>query len=400
MSSERLQRIADYVQRQVDQCQAPMMQVAVMRHGTLVFETAAGLADLERRTPLSDDTIMRIYSMTKPIVSTAFMILVERAEVQLDHPVSRYLPCFANMTVHTGEGVRPARTPITLQHLLTHSSGIGYEFLQPPGSAVAESFHAAGVGFNPSLPGRGEPGALRREVERLAAVPLICEPGTAFHYGYGIDVIGCVIEIITGQLLGDFLKKEIFEPLGMHDTGFHVPPADVGRFAACYQLRQSGSGFEPGVPTQDFTVPCPHMSLGGSGLVSTMRDFRRFTAMLAGGGVCPPTGLGSASRRLLSRTTDNFMMLDHLPPGVDVTPGFLHNRHGVGFGIGGSVVKSAARNGVVGATYSWGNMANGYMCIDPSEGIAFVMLTQVMPSFRLCHWRRELQSLIQAAIDD
>ena len=131
-----------------------------------------------------------------------------------------------------------------------------------------------------------------------------------------------------------------------------------------------------------------------------MADYLRFTCMLAGGGACPPSAPGGASPRLLSRTTVAFMMKDHLPEGVRVPRGLLHARDGVGFGIGGSVVTSPPRNALVGGGYSWGNMANGYMNIDPKEGLAFVMLTQVTPSFRLCRWRRELQSLVQACIDE
>jgi CubicO group peptidase (beta-lactamase class C family) len=297
---------------------------------------------------------------------------------------------------------RPARTPITLHHLLTHTSGLTYDFLHPPDSAIASAYRDAAVDFMPTAPGNEEAGALRRHVERLATCPLLCEPGTEFHYGLSLDVLGCVLETVSGMRLGDLLEREVFAPLGMVDTGFFVPASKHGRFAACYELLPEGVGFQPrpDAPTEDYRKPCYHMCRGGGGLVSTLRDFMRFTSMLAGLGACPSTAPGGASPRVLSRTAVRFMMSDHLPPSVSVPPGFLHARDGMGFGIGGSVVREAARNALVGATYSWGNMANGYMCIDPAEELAFVMLTQVTPSFKLCYWRRELQSLVQACVDD
>jgi CubicO group peptidase (beta-lactamase class C family) len=270
---------------------------------------------------------------------------------------------------------------------------------------VASQYLEAGIRFEPGLlPGSDDdlrPGALRRMVERLAAIPLLSEPGAAFHYGHSLDVLGCVLEEVTGRTLGELLRAEIFEPLGMVDTAFAVRPADVHRFAACYELQPQG-GFRLSDPpaSSAFLTPREHLCGGGGGLVSTLRDYARFVAMLAGNGACPAGApFGGASRRLLSRTSVDFMMSDQLPPGVSVPCGLLHCRDGVGFGIGGSVTKSAARNALVGATFSWGSAANGYMAIDPAEGLSFIMLTQVTPSFKLCRWRRELQSLLQGCIE-
>lgn len=398
-----------------------MMQVVVLRRGELAFQMLAGYADLSRQTPLADNTIMRVYSMTKPIVSAAVMILVERAQLQLDDPVSKFLPCFAEMTVHdpcSATGTTAATTPITLHHLLTHTAGLTYAFFpNSVGRLYREAnvkFEAGwGYGVDPEdtlphyrTPNRDvRPGALRRMVEKLAALPLICEPGTAFNYSHCTDVVGCIIEVVTGQLLGDFLRAEIFEPLGMIDTGFSVRLEDAHRFAACYLAEDSGgrAGLKlmDDPKTSEYLTPCDNLCAGGAGLVSTLRDMTRFTAMLAGKGACPSaTPFGGESTRLLSRTSIEFMMLDHLPPGVTVPSGLLHCRDGVGFGIGGSVTNSAARNALVGSVFSWGNLANGYWSIDSAEELVFLMLTQVVPSSKRCHWRRDLQSLLQASVID
>lgn len=398
LSTARLQRVVDYVRKQVDGGFTPMMQLGICHRGKLVLQMSTGFADAEQKRVIRDDTITRVYSMTKPIVSTMAMMLVERAMIQLDHPVSNYLPCFAEMHMLGPSGeLKLARTPITLQHLLTHTSGLSYPFFP---SKVATIYKEAGIEFGDCASDQ-EPGALRREVEKLAKLPLLCEPGTEFHYSYSLDVIGCVLEIVTGQTLGELLRAEILEPLQMSDTAFFVPREKAGRFAACYELLPGGGYQRTSIPATDpYLVPNVHKCKGGGGLVSTLPDMLRFVSMLAGKGRCPPTAPGGASVRLLSRTSVEFMMCDHLAPGVSVPPGFLHAWHAVGFGIGGSVVKNPARNAVVGGGFSWGHMANGYLYIDPKEELAFVMLSQITPSFTLCRWRRELQSLIQACIDD
>jgi CubicO group peptidase (beta-lactamase class C family) len=285
LGRDRLERVRAYVDDQVHRLKrAPFMQVRILRSGEGgAFTHTAGRPAPPPAPAVADpDTLLRIYSMTKPIVSAAAMILVERAVLHLDHPVERYLPCFADMRVHVSAGVtRPAATKMTVQQLLTHSAGLTYNFFPGP---VAELYKAHGIEFLQSdlsdVPcGAEQPGALRAVVEKLAALPLVCDPGTAFHYSFATDVVGCLIETLTGKLLGDFLREEIFEPLGMADTGFHVPREKAGRFAACYALQEGGEGGfrltdEPA--TSAFLVPRRHLTSGGGGLISTLNDYSKF----------------------------------------------------------------------------------------------------------------------------
>ena len=468
LDPDRLDRIRAYIDAQVEgpAATAPFMQVLVARNGRVAWQHSAGPRFREEKPapqPVSGDTIIRIYSMTKPIVSAAAMILVERAQLHLDHPVERYLPCFKDMMVYVGNNgltaeaieeklreethraasgggagrqrslLRPAKTKMTVQHLLTHTAGITYNFM--PG-AVAKlytknkvAFIASDVGTAALPPDSEQPGALLKMVEKLAALPLVCDPGTEFHYSNSIDVVGCLIEQVSGKLLGDFLREEIFEPLGMVDTGFHVPPEKVERFAACYALTEAGrradDGQKEGDPAGGFAltdepsssaylVPRQHLTSGGGGLVSTLDDYAKFVLMMMGGsGSSSGTGGSSSAgsstgsstgrrQRVLSRKTIEFMMRNHLEPGVTVPAGFLHAWHGVGFGIGGSVTLDPARNAAIGSEnqWSWGGAANTYMNVDRQEDLAFILFTQVTPSFTLCQWRRALQNLVQACLVD
>ena len=385
-----------------------MAGLAVLHRGRLIMKTMHGLADVERNRTFEEDAIVRVFSMTKPIVSAAAMLLVERAELRLDWPVESYLPCFKDMQVcvksASGEivGVEPAKRKITVQHLLTHTAGFTYDIL--PGELAAR-YKAEGVHFRElrADADEGRPGALLRKVEKLATLPLAAQPGEEFHYGVGIDVVGCIIEQITGMLLGDFLDAEIFKPLGMIDTGFHVPPDKAHRLAALYKFDGATGSvtLDEDATTSIYLTPHPYLVSGGGGLTSTMDDYVRFTAMLQGFGTVPSSMPGGGSRRILARTSVEFMMRDHLPPGVPM-PKVLHCHDGNGFGIGGSVVVSPARNALPGSVgqFSWGGLANTYMNVDPIEELAFVFFTQVKPSFGLCQWRRDLQALVEACVDD
>jgi CubicO group peptidase (beta-lactamase class C family) len=418
LSRVRLERIRQYVKEQVARGKAPMMSVVVARRGRVVFEACAGKADVERGTPLRRDTIFRIFSMTKPIVSAAAMILLERAQIMLDDPVEKYLACFeGERQVYANGKVETAKTKITLRHLLTHTSGLTYDFF--PGE-VGKLYKAARIDFVPSKvvlsggaagnaddPGMRDlaPGALLRAVERLAGLPLVCHPGEAFNYSVGLDVIGCVIEHVTQKRLADFLHDELFVPLGMRDTGFHVRKEDAHRLAACYRLVGSAStpqGFQLADDPVDsnFLIPREHLCSGGGGLCSTVHDYLRFTLMLAGKGACPSTAPGGPSERILSRASVEFMMSNHLPDGVFVPSGFLHARGRVGFGIGGSVTTCAASNALPGKAFAWGGIANTFMSINTEEGLSFLCFSQVVPSFELCQWRRDLHALVHACIDD
>ena len=323
LDEARLERVRAYVDDQVHNLnRAPFMQVRILRTGgirgtgkeeastAVAFTHSAGHI-APAPAPLADpDTLIRIYSMTKPIVSVAAMILVERALLHLDHPVERYLPCFQDMEVFISPGVtRPATTKMTVQHLLTHSSGLTYNFFPGP---VAEMYKEHGIEFLQSdigtvdLPADAEkPGALLDMVEKLAALPLKCDPGTEFNYSFSTDVMGCLIEQVTGKRLPEFLREEIFVPLGMADTGFHVPPEKIARFAACYNLKASGSGFElTDAPAESsFLTPHLHLTSGGGGLISSLNDYSTFVSMLLGKGQ-------ANGARILSRKTVEYMMIN------------------------------------------------------------------------------------------
>lgn len=413
LSLARLKRVAQYVQRQVDEGRAPMMQLAIARRGKVVFTASAGLADRQRGTPLTDTTIMRMFSNTKMVVSVAAMILIERAQLHLDKPVEEYLPCFAATQVYVrteGDRVltRPPARKMTVHDLLRHTSGITYGFMPGP---VGKLYRDAGISFDARVDiglGLGSetpdtPGALMRMVERLAALPLVCDPGAAFNYSHSTDVLGCVLEVASGRLLPDLLRDEVLAPLDMVDTAFFVRPDAASRLAALYRFDAASEDTfvradDPA--TSANLTPRRHLCGGGSGLLSTLRDFTRFMLMLGGGGAYDGV-------RLLSRKSVAFMMCNHLPPGVTVTgpdgaPGFLHCREGMGFGLGGSVCLDPARNQCLGSVgqWSWGGAANTYVNVDPQEELSFVMLTQVTPSFSLCQWRRDLQTLIEACLVD
>lgn len=304
---------------------------------------------------------------------------------------------------------RPAKVAMTVQHLLTHTAGLTYDFM---GGEVAKRYADAGITFSgadpagpalrgnpvadvPAAAGTLPPGSLLTMVKKLAALPLKCEPGTAFNYSVSIDVIGCIIEQVTGQPLGEFLQTEILGPLGMSETAFHVPAGGKGRFSACYELTDDGFRLQDDPATSSFHTPQPHFASGGGGLISTPADYTKFMLMMLGKGEL-------AGTRILSRKTVEFMMLNHLEPGVTVPPGFLHAYKGVGFGIGGSVTIDPARNAVIGSCgqWGWGGAANTFMTVDPAEGLGFLLFTQVTPSFKLCFWRRDLTAMIQSCIVD
>ena len=373
--------------------------------------------------------------MTKIIVSVGAMMLVERALLHLDRPVEDYLPCFKGVRVlsrvvpvgtellpdehlahrieHDGVEqlvlTRPCKVKMTVQHLLSHASGLTYDFMPGP---VAKLYASHGLALTPKSGMSAAqadinselPGALMRWAETLASLPLVCEPGSAFNYSVGLDVAGLLLEVVSGKLLPDFLQDEILGPLGMVDTAFHVGEADVGRLSACYRLagESAGGGAGGGAfalledPRESmWRVPRRHKTSGGGGLLSTAHDFTRFMLMLTNKGALDGT-------RILGRKAVEYMMTNQLPPGVLVQNGFLHARGGVGFGIGGSVTVDVAANACPGSLqqFSWGGAANCYMNIDAGEGLCFLLMTQVVPSVQLCQWRRDFQALVQACLVD
>ncbi len=394
LCSRRLARVRSWMESYVDAGKLPGALTLVARRGKLVFLETLGRRDVEAAKPLELDTIFRIYSMTKPITSVAVMMLYEEGHFQLDDPVSRYIQGFEEPLVHvSGEGARmrtePARSPITVHHLLTHTSGLTYGFWQ--GSPVAQLYRESGADFGPGS------GPLAEVVERLCQIPLLFHPGERWHYGVSTDVLGHLVEVVSGKTLAEFFQERIFGPLGMVDTGFVVAPEKVERFAALYGPAESGALQRlEGSTDSAFTHGVTTFS-GGGGLLSTIADYYRFTQMLRGEGAY-------RGARLLGRKTLGFMTRNHLPGDLAAMGQASFNEmtfEGIGFGLGFSVLLDAARSKVLGSPgeYAWGGLASTAFWIDPAEDMTVIFLTQLSPSSTY-PLRRELRVLTYQALVD
>lgn len=369
----------------------------VWRHGTLAWLSAQGEADRERGLPLAEDTIFRIYSMTKPITSVALMMLFEEGRFQLDEPVAKTLPAWRHLRVYEGGEAPPFRTrpcerPVTIRHLLTHTAGLTYGFMER--TPVDRAYRERGIGSF----GKGPPGDLAAMVEALAELPLEFQPGSAWNYSVATDVCGHLVEQLSGQRFDLFLKERIFEPLGMRDTAFFVPEEKVGRFAANYDR---GPGKELRLlddPRRSRFLEPPLFLGGGGGLVSTAPDYLRFCRMLLEGGALE-------GRRLLSRKTLALMTANHLPGGRDLTATSVGmfsevDQAGTGFGLGFSVQIDPVRAGGGSAgSFAWGGAASTLFWVDPAEELIAIFMTQLFPS-RTFDFRGQLRSLIYGALDD
>ncbi|MGH6986637.1 MAG: serine hydrolase domain-containing protein [Caulobacteraceae bacterium] len=396
-SSERLSRIEPFLERQyLAPGRLPGALTLVARRGEIAHLSVQGLADVERAVPLSEETIFRIYSMTKPITSIAFMMLVEEGRVALEDPVEAYIPTWRDLGVFVAGGPgafqtrRPTR-PMQIVDLLRHTSGLTYGF-QNRGNIDA-AYRKAGIGEMASAT------PLAEMIEKLATIPLEFSPGEAWNYSVSTDVLGHLIGEISGVPFADFVRERITGPLGMVDTDFHVPAAKAGRLAACYNRSPSGGLALQDDPATSAYLKPPAYQSGGGGLVSTAADYLRFCSMLLGGG-----RLGS--ERLISRKTLSLMTANHLPGGADLTELsrslFSESVYaGVGFGLGFAVLVDPAKALLPSSAgeYYWGGAASTAFWIDPAEEIAVVFLTQLIPSSA---WpiRRQLRTLVYAALDD
>jgi CubicO group peptidase (beta-lactamase class C family) len=368
-SSKRLARISAAMQRYVDEKKLAGIVTLVARCGQIVHLEKFGMADREAGQAMAFDTLFRVYSMTKPITSTAVLMLLEEGRIRLDDPVSRHIPAFADVKVldnQTGSGVRyvePVR-PVTVHDLLTHTAGLSYGFDE--GVYIDELYRQhvwSAVEANPDL-------TLEAFVAQIAKLPLAHQPGTAFRYSVATDVLGYLVQGVSGTPFDEFLKQRIFAPLGMEDTDFYVPGEKVGRFAATY-----GPDAENGLKVIDtpeinrYLRPTRNPS-GGGGLVSTIRDYWRFAQMLLGRGELDGV-------RLLGRKTVELMTANHLPE--EVHP---FDDPASGFGLGGSVLMDLGRSQKLGSVgnFGWGGAANTNFWIDPVEDLTGILMLQYMPS--------------------
>jgi CubicO group peptidase (beta-lactamase class C family) len=399
MDAGRLDRIEEHLQRgYVGPGKIAGCLTAVARHGELAYFSCLGDADRERTLPVADDTIWRIYSMTKPITGVALMTLYERGYFQLGDPVHRFIPSWRGQKVAVrGEGgatelVAPDR-PVSVRDVLMHTAGLGY------GPANAD-LDLGDPGESGRLRSIQRAPSLEELVERLASEPLRFQPGTQWLYSFGTDVCARLVEVISGQRFDEYLQTTIFDPLGMVDTGFSVPDAKLGRFAATY-ARNSRKELvcvdDP--PSSPFREQPTFMS-GGGGLVSTAPDYLRFCQMLLNGGELD-------GRHVLGRKTVELMTVNHLPGGAELSAFALPGAYGevgfegMGFGLTMAVGLGPARTQVIGSAgeFMWGGAASTAFFVDPVEDLLMVFMTQLVPSGTF-NFRGQLKSLIYPAITD
>jgi CubicO group peptidase (beta-lactamase class C family) len=403
LSAVRLERITDHLNRNyIDAGKIAGCQVAVARHGHLAYSRSFGLMDRERGKPMADDTIFRIYSMTKPITSVALMTLYEQGHFQLDDPVHRVVPEWRDHQVWVsgeGDAMQLARPdpPMTFRHVLSHTSGLTYgamlEALGAPTERdpVSDAYRAAGVS-------RGEGETLHTFAMKLAKVPLRYQPGDRWMYSLATDVCGYLVERISGKRFDDYLNEVIFEPLNMKDTGFFVPKKDQERLAANYRRRADKTLELIDNPATSTYLRQPTFLSGGGGLVGTTADYLRFCEMLRLGGELD-------GQRILGPRTIDLMTRNHLKGGADLTQmaigGFSETANaGVGFGLGFAMTLGEVSTGTLGeGDYYWGGAASTIFWVDPKEDLVVVFMTQLMPSGTF-NFRGQLKNIIYSAIVD
>jgi CubicO group peptidase (beta-lactamase class C family) len=398
MDPERLVRIDEHLRgRYVEPGKIAGCQVAVFRRGSLAHFSSLGYADRERQVPVREDTVWRIYSMTKPVTGVALMALYEHGSFQLTDPVSRFIPEWADLKVTESVNSAPAGRvdpvrPMNVRDLMMHTSGLGYG----PGNADLDPALIGGRNRAPLRPDDD----LETMVSRLGSTPLRFHPGTHWLYSLGIDVCGRLVEILSGRRFDEFLSSEIFGPLAMDDTGFHVPEAHAGRLAASYARNSRKELVLVDDPaTSSYLVPPTFLS-GGGGLVSTTSDYLRFCQMMLGGGELE-------GRRILGPKTVELMTVNHLPGGREMADFALPGSYGevgfdgMGFGLTMAVNAGPVASGVIGSKgeYSWGGAASTIFWVDPAEDLIVVFMTQLLPSGTF-NFRGQLKALVYPAIVD
>jgi len=388
LSSERLQMITEVLKADVAANKIPGAVLLVARGGKVAWFEAVGRLDPVAGTPMPRDGIFRIYSMSKPITTVAAMMLVEDGRLKLDDPIAMYLPEFASMTVGVekpgsdGKPVLetvPARRPITVHDLMRHTSGLTYGFFGP--GLVKQAYNAAKLDA-------GDPSNAEFS-QRLAKLPLAYQPGTTWDYSYSTDILGRVVEVVSGQTLYQFEKTRLLDPLGMKDTSFYV--TDAPRQQRIAEPLANDRSFGVGAEFNDPRVAQKAES-GGGGMVSTAADYARFLQMLLNGGTLD-------GKRYLGSRTLGFMVSDHSNAGAGITPGPLYlPGPGYGFGLGFAVRRSdgEAPYPAAAGEFNWGGAGGTYMWVDP-ENQMFVVLMLQSPKYRV-HYRSLLRNMVYASV--
>jgi CubicO group peptidase (beta-lactamase class C family) len=392
-SGERLDHLAEFLKSgYVETRQLAGFSLLISRAGTEVARFMAGHADIERRKPIENDTIFRIYSMTKPVTSIALMMLVEDGVISLDDPVKKYIPAWSELhMLPDGSADLSQAIPapdMLVVDLMRHTSGLTSCFQR--GSPVDDIYRQHNIDT------RVRGGTLAHTIEQLAQVPLRFAPQTKWNYSIATDVIGYLIEQLSGRTLSAFFEERVFSPLGMTDTTFELPKDKVQRFAALYRTAP-GKGLEliDDPATSDYLIPATQYS-GGGGLVSTLDDYHRFCRMLLNGGTLD-------GRRIIGRKTLELMTANHLPGGVDLdtlaVSSFAETLFkGVGFGLGFATTLDPVQCLLQGnaGDFFWGGAAGTYFWVDPAEELIVIFMTQLYP--HLPRIRRELRTLVYAAM--
>ena len=357
MSTSRLERIAPVMQHYVDDGKIPCVLTMIAREGRLVHFEKYGMQDVATAKPVDFDTIFRIYSMTKPITSIAVMMLYEEGHFQLGTPVSELIPAFKDMQVYTegGEAIVDTEREMTIKHLLTHTAGLIYggDWEHP----INERYRAADF----------YGGDLAHMAQALGNIPLLHHPGDGWNYGMSTDVLGYLVEVVSGMPFEEFLKTRILNPLGMQDTAFSVPDEKADRYATLYEPTEEG-GIQVLENAPVSSGPLSFHHSGGAGLLSTAADYLRFCQMLLNDGELDGV-------RLLGRKTVELIRMNHISD--DWHP---LERTGCGFGLGFAVVTNVADTHTLGSegTYSWGGLASTTFWIDPVEDLIGILMTQLI----------------------
>ncbi len=386
-SAERLSRIDELLESYVTERRIPGAALQIVKDGRVVLHTAVGYQDREAEIPMRMDTIFRIASQTKAVVSVAILMLQEEGKLLIGDAVGKYLPEWQETTVAVaddagGYEVVPADRPITIRDLLTHTAGVGYG-----GGIAAEAWLAEGIqGWY--FAHFEEP--IRETIRRMAALPMEAQPGSGFVYGYNTDILGAIVEVASGQSLDAFLSSRIFDPLDMRDTHFYLPVEKQERFAVVYGVGEDGTLERTpegsSISGQGAYVDGPRVSFsGGAGLLSTVRDYARFLQMMAACGELD-------GQRILSRHSVALMTSNHLPANVSFRPGS-------GFGLGFAITLDTGQTGQPGSVgeFSWGGAYHTVYFVDPVENLVFTYMTQVLPATGLDD-ARKLRAITYSAL--
>jgi CubicO group peptidase (beta-lactamase class C family) len=393
----RLERLGRHFGRYVDDGRLPGWLIVVVRRGHVAHVASCGMRDREAGKPVTDDTIWRLASMTKPLTSVAALMLYEEGAFELKDPIARWLPAFADMRVYSsGSSLRPvthpATEPIRVWHLMTHTAGLtyGFHYTHP----VDAMYRAAGFEWS-SPPDLDLAGCC----DRWAQQPLLFEPGDEWNYSVATDVLGRLVEVVSGQTLDDFFRTRITGPLGMTDTGFWVPADRADRLAAAYMADPAGPSAPAVLIDGGHALARPAAYLGGGGLVGPAGDYLRFAEMLRRGGELDGV-------RLLSPRTVAYMTTNQLPGGADLEqfgrPLFAETTFdGVGFGLGVSVVTDPAKGKVLTSAgeFGWGGAFSTFFFVSPAEDMSVLLFTQLLPS-STHPIRSQLKQLVYQALVD